>query len=89
VASSFTAGQNAFPHPPYPEEARERREIGTVRVTVQFDTRGRVATVEITQSSGSLILDQSTTAFIRANWHSLDDAGQTVSVPVRYSLEEM
>ena len=89
IASSYAAGENAFPHPPYPDEARERREIGTVKLNVRFDTRGDVAEVEVVQSSGSLILDHETKTFIRSNWHSMPEAGQTVSVPVCYSLENM
>jgi hypothetical protein len=41
------------------------------------------------QSSGSLILDHQTATFIRSNWHSVAEAGQVVSVPVRYSLENL
>lgn len=89
VASSFAPGEDVFAHPPYPEEARERGEIGTVKVNVRFDPQGRVADVEITQSSGSLILDHHTAVFIRSNWHSVAEAGQIISVPVRYSLENL
>ena len=76
VASSFAPGEDVFAHPPYPEEARERGEIGTVKVNVRFDTQGGVADVEITQSSGSLILDHHTAIFIRTNWHSVAEAGR-------------
>jgi protein TonB len=89
VASSYAPGEEVFAHPPYPEEARERGDAGTVKVNVAFDAGGRVADVEITQSSGSLILDHQTAAFIRANWHSAAEAGQVVCVPVRYSLENL
>jgi TonB family protein len=64
-------------------------EIGTVKVNVWFDAQGRVADVEILRSSGSLILDHHTATFIRSNWHSVAEAGQVVSVPVRYSLENL
>jgi TonB family protein len=87
--SSFTAGENSFPHPPYPEEARERHEVGTVMVLVRFDGQGGVAEAAVTQSSGSSILDEATTSFIRTNWHSRPEAGETVSVPVRYSLDRL
>jgi protein TonB len=89
VASSYAPGEEAFTHPPYPEEARERGDAGTVKVNVAFDAGGHVADVEITQSSGSLLLDHQTAAFIRANWHSAAEAGQVVCVPVRYSLENL
>jgi protein TonB len=89
MASSYAPGEDVFAHPPYPEEARERGEIGTVKVNVRFDARGGVAEVAITQSSGSLILDHQTATFIRSNWHSEAEAGQVVSVPVRYTLENL
>jgi len=89
AASSFAPGEDVFAHPPYPEEARERGEVGTVKVNVSFDAQGGVADVKITQSSGSLILDHHTAMFIRSNWHSVAEAGQVVSVPVRYSLENL
>jgi protein TonB len=86
-ASSYAAGANVFPHPPYPEEARDLRQAGTVVVSVRFDERGRVAAVEVTRSSGYTTLDNPTQAFIRANWRSAPYAGRTVSEPVEYTLE--
>jgi len=87
--SSYAPGINLFPHPPYPAEASDHGQTGTVVVNVQFDARGGVAEAEVTQSSGVPILDASTRLFIRAHWHSPVYAGQTVSVPVQYTLENL
>jgi TonB family protein len=87
--SSYAPGPNVLPHPPYPTEARDRGQTGTVIMDVQFDVKGDVADAEVSQSSGVPILDSETRSFIRAHWHSLAYAGQAVSVPVQYKLENL
>jgi TonB family protein len=89
VASSYSPGVSVLPHPPYPLEARDRRQTGTVIVNVQFNAKGSVVGAFVAQSSGVPILDSETKSFIRANWHSTAYAGQTVSVPVEYTLEHL
>jgi len=88
-ASSYAPGASDLPHPPYPDEARNLRETGTVVVNVQFDAGGGVAQTEVTQSSGVPLLDSNTRSFIRTHWHSPAYAGQTVSVPVEYKLQNL
>ena len=58
-------------------------------MNVQFDVKGDVAQAEVAQSSGVPILDSETRSFIRANWHSPVYAGQIVSVPVQYTLQNL
>jgi TonB family protein len=87
VASSYAPGENIFPHPPYPEEARFLRETGTVVVDVQFNGSGGVSQVQVTQSSGVPLLDAQTRSFIREHWHTPAYAGQMLKVPVEYTLE--
>jgi protein TonB len=87
--SSYAPGVSVLPHPPYPEEARDRGQTGTVVMSVTFNARGTVARAEIAESSGVPILDVETLSFIRANWHSAALAGQAVSVPVKYTLEKL
>jgi hypothetical protein len=41
------------------------------------------------QSSGVPLLDSRTRTFIRDHWHSLAYAGQTVNVPIQYTLENL
>jgi periplasmic protein TonB len=89
AVSSYAPGQNLMPHPPYPTEAHDRGEAGTVVLTVYFSPKGDVDQVEVSQSSGSLILDSETRAFIRSRWHCPEFAGQTKNVPVQYTLQEL
>ena len=89
VASSYAPGASDLPHPPYPDEARSLGKTGTVVLNVQFDGQGSVTSAEIVQSSGVSILDTSTRAFIRTHWHSQAYAGQLISVPVRYRLQDL
>ena len=87
--SSYAPGPSLLPHPPYPAEARDRGQTGTVIMNVQFDVKGDVADARVAQSSGVPLLDTATRSFIRAHWHSLAYAGQAVSVPVQYTLQNL
>jgi periplasmic protein TonB len=87
--SSYAPGPSVLPHPPYPTEARDRGQTGTVIMNVQFDVKGDVADARVAQSSGVPLLDTATRSFIRAHWHSPAYAGQAVSVPVQYKLENL
>ncbi len=89
AVSSYAPGASDLPHPPYPMEARDRHETGVVVMNVQFDGNGDVARAVVAQSSGVPILDSETRSFIRAHWHSAVFAGQTISQPVEYSLENL
>ena len=89
LASSYAPGASVLPHPPYPPEARDRGQTGTVTVSVQFDAQGSVAETHVVQSSGVPLLDLKTRTFIRDHWHSLAYAGQTVNVPIQYTLENL
>jgi len=88
-SSSYAPGLNVLPHPPYPTEARNQHQTGTVIMNVRFDARGNVAQAEVAQSSGVPVLDATTRSFIRTHWHSAAYAGQIISQPVQYSLENL
>ena len=77
-----------FTHPPYPEDAQELHETGTVVILVTFNMAGKVTRAQVSQSSGVWLLDTSTRSFILAHWHSTALAGQTVTQPVRYNVEQ-
>lgn len=89
AAASYAPGSSVLPHPPYPPEARDLRQTGTVMVSVEFDAQGSVSQARVLQSSGVPVLDSSTRTFIRDHWHSLAYAGQTVNVPIQYTLENL
>lgn len=84
--SNLVVGSSGFPRPGYPYEARIHHQTGTVLISIQFDSRGEAADVEVIQSSGVRILDSSTRSFIHSNWHNEAFAGKRVSVPVEYRL---
>ncbi|MCE0499357.1 MAG: TonB family protein [Methylacidiphilales bacterium] len=86
-ASSYAPGENVLPHPPYPEDAQNLGETGTVVMSVTFNTIGDVTQAEVSQSSGVRLLDTSTRLFILTHWHSTTFAGETVMQPVRYTGE--
>lgn len=88
LASSYAPGVNVLPHPPYPVDAQNRGQTGTVIVYVKFDAQGNVAHAEVSESSGVPSLDSATKSFIRSHWHSTDYAGQAICQPVQYSLEK-
>ena len=85
--SSYAPGENIFSHPPYPEEAQDMGETGTVVMLVTFNLAGDVTQAKVIQSSGAPLLDSSTRTFILAHWHSTTYAGQTITQPVRYHQE--
>jgi TonB family protein len=85
--SSYAPGENVLPHPPYPEDALDMHETGTVVMSITFNMAGNVAQAEVSQSSGVGLLDTSTRSFILSHWHSTTFAGQTVTQPVRYNVE--
>lgn len=87
--SSYAPGVNVLPHPPYPLEAQDRSEKGTVYLDVQFDAQGSVVGTKVTQSSGVAVLDSETRSFIHAHWHCPMYAGQIVNVPVQYTLQKL
>ncbi len=88
-SSSYAPGLSILPHPPYPIEAQDRGQTGTVIMSVRFDANGDVALAEVAQSSGVPILDTETRSFICAHWHSPVYAGQTISQAVQYSLRNL
>jgi TonB family protein len=50
----------------YPQESRAAGEEGTIKVRACFDLKGRVATREISESSGNVRLDEAAIRFARA-----------------------
>ena len=87
-ASSYAPGKNVLPHPPYPEDAENMGETGTVVMSVTFNMAGDVTQAKVSQSSGVRVLDTCTCSFILTHWHSTALAGETVMQPVRYTGEE-
>ena len=82
----ITVGSHNLPTPSYPVEAWRNRIQGTVLIQVTFDGSGSVVDAQVVTSSGSGVLDSETRHFILSNWHEVDMAGQTQTVPIQYVL---
>ncbi|HUB66521.1 MAG TPA: TonB family protein [Candidatus Methylacidiphilales bacterium] len=86
-ASSYAPGNDILSHPPYPEEAQDLGETGTVVMAVTFNLAGKVTQVKVIQSSGVPLLDNYTRTFILNHWHSTTLAGQTDTQSIVYQQE--
>lgn len=78
---------------PYPPQAREREQEGTVVLRVRVGTQGQALEVTIAERSGSPILDKAArNAVQRWKFKPALNRGQpveaTVNVPVRFSLKQ-
>lgn len=65
---SNTGAGGSRPEPPYPQIAADAGEQGTVTLQMRADANGRVASVEIKNSSGFPVLDRATEDFIKRHW---------------------
>jgi periplasmic protein TonB len=88
TVSKFVVGSSGLPHPPYPVAALDAHQEGTVRLHILFDGSGNVSDVNVTSSSGVILLDVSARNFIKGNWHNITFANQTVDVPIVYSMAD-
>ncbi len=86
-------GYLSNPKPAYPAEARQRRQQGLVVLTVFITGEGRPQRVDVTQSSGHVLLDEAALGAVRqwqftpARIGNLPIASQ-VEVPIRFKLSE-
>lgn len=75
----------------YPHRARMRRQEGTVKIRFAINAKGLTERVELTNSSGSRILDRATLELLsrlrfEAPPRELDNIPVNITVPVDYSL---
>jgi protein TonB len=83
--SNARASFVSAPHPTYPYEARRAKQTGSGRFMITFDTDGRATDVSVMQSTGSAILDQTTTNTFR-RWRAKPGIPKVI-VPITYTLE--
>lgn len=81
------------PRPDYPEEARLRRQEGTVLVSVEVGADGRAKDVRLAESSGFPLLDSAALQAVRRWIFAPAEAGglpvpSQVEIPVRFSLSQ-
>lgn len=92
VAPLFDAAYLNNPRPPYPEAAVRRGVTGVVMLRVLVGAHGRAESVELEQSSGSRLLDESALVTVRNAWRFVPArrdgvaVAATVIVPVRFEL---
>lgn len=82
------------PKPPYPQEARNKGYQGTVRLKVEVLPNGRVGEIELKESSGYEVLDQSALDTVK-KWRFIPAMkGKTpisswVIVPITFHLKDI
>ena len=74
------------PRPPYPYQARAKREQGRGVVKVTFDEKGNAVSATMDQSTGSRILDENTVAYALKTWTSTGGEKTTMRLPINYQL---
>lgn len=83
---SAKANLVSAPRPTYPYEARRSKQTGSGKFLLHFDSGGSVTDVEITQSTGSAILDQTSASTFR-RWRCKPGVYSKIYVPITYTLE--
>lgn len=92
-ALSGKGGRFKNPAPPYPYAAIQQKQEGLVTLQAVIDTTGRPVSVEIVQSSGFSLLDQSALRTVRRWKFDAAHLGflpvqSTIIIPVRFVLDE-
>ncbi|MDQ3545853.1 MAG: energy transducer TonB, partial [Verrucomicrobiota bacterium] len=83
---SAKANLTSAPRPSYPYEARRARQTGSGKFLLIFNSSGSVTDVQVTQSTGSAILDQTSMQTFR-RWRCRPGAYSKVYVPITYTME--
>ncbi len=83
--SSARANLTSAPRPVYPYEARRSHATGSGRFMLHFDSSGSVTDVDVTQSTGNAILDQTSVSTFR-RWRCKPGAYTKVNVPITYTM---
>ena len=83
---SAKANMVSAPRPTYPFEARRRRATGSGKFLLHFDASGSVTDVDVVQSTGSDILDQTSSSTFR-RWRCKPGVYSKVYVPITYTME--
>ena len=83
------------PKPPYPLAARHAGEQGTVVLHVLVHIDGTVGAVEVVESSGYPVLDDSAVQTVRDRWRFVPArmngvaTESWVKVPIRFTLDRV
>ncbi len=87
---SNTGSGGSRPQPQYPKIALDAGEQGAVTLLITADADGRVASVQIKNSSGFPVLDRATEDFIRRHWQLPSGAAtnQLYETSIIYKLQQ-
>jgi periplasmic protein TonB len=76
------------PQPPYPKIALEQGQQGSVTLRLTVDDAGLIESVEISQSSGSPVLDRGALEFVKRHWTVPPGEGSRVfEATINYRLQ--
>lgn len=85
LANTGTGGER--PQPPYPRSALDNQQQGTVVLALVASADGEFTNVTIKSSSGSRILDNSTSDFVRKRWSvASGENGRRFEATIHYRL---
>ena len=85
---NFSSGQESMisaPRPGYPYEARRAKQTGSGKFLLTFAAEGSVIDVQVVQSTGSAILDQTSVSTLR-RWRCRPGVYARAYVPITYTL---
>ncbi|MGI8891355.1 MAG: energy transducer TonB [Chthoniobacterales bacterium] len=82
---SAKANMTSAPRPTYPYEARRSKQTGSGKFLLVFNSSGSVTDVEVSKSTGSAILDQTSMQTFR-RWRCKPGAYTKVYVPITYTM---
>lgn len=85
AASAPVVGSKNFPKPPYPFQARQRRQQGTVLLRIVV-VGGSIAEVSIARSSGHGILDSTAQSWVRSKWNFPAGLTRTLQQEIQFEL---
>ena len=85
---NFSSGPESMlsaPRPGYPYEARRAKQTGSGKFLLTFAAEGSVIDVQVVQSTGSAILDQTSVSALR-RWRCRPGVYERAYVPITYTL---
>ncbi|SDT85806.1 TonB family C-terminal domain-containing protein [Verrucomicrobium sp. GAS474] len=78
-------GDPNFPKPPYPYAAKAKHQQGTVTLALSV-AEGQVVDVQVSESSGYVVLDSSAVAWIRQKWRFPATMTRNFTQPISFQL---
>ncbi|MFQ3670736.1 MAG: energy transducer TonB [Verrucomicrobiia bacterium] len=85
AASAPVVGSRNFPKPPYPFQARQRRQQGTVLLRIVV-VGGSITEVNIARSSGHGILDSTAQSWVKSRWNFPAGLTRTLQQEIQFEL---